>query len=81
MAGDEDAWRTAVVHPSRRQTRFRCDQCVDARIAGYMNFARRLFGAEVCGCELRRREKQFGLGIDRGAIFLLRPWQARVMGP
>ena len=35
----------------------------------------------ICRSELGRREQQVGVGVDHGAIFLLRPGQQRIMRP
>ena len=35
----------------------------------------------ICRSQLGRREQQVGVGVDHGAIFLLRPGQQRIMRP
>jgi hypothetical protein len=47
----------------------------------HVDFARHALVAQIGGCELGGREQQIGARIDRGATFLLGPWELQVVRP
>ena len=81
MAGDENATPRFVHRPLRRKPRLGGDQRIDAGIARHVNLAPEALRPQVHGRPFGGREKQVGVSVDRGAIFLLGPGEAGIVRP
>lgn len=81
MGRHEQSGQLAVVARCGRQLCLDGEQCIDRRVAGDVDLSADTLRSQVRGGARRRREQQFGMRIDRGSIFLLRPRQQRIMSP
>jgi hypothetical protein len=79
MAGDEDPRRPIVAGGSWWKSGHALEYRVDARVAGYVDFARHVLGTKIRGGEIGRSEQKFRTGVDRRSILLFRPGEHQVM--
>src|SRR5215212_6434062 len=80
MARDEHCRKSAIARHGRRERGRHLQQCVDAAVAGDVDFAPYTFELQVPRRMVRWSEQQIGLFVDRRTILLFGPWRGRIVG-